>query len=187
MAVEAARELSLVGQEARVILVETLVPGFPGFLRDWRIWAEAIGRQCKRLWTSEHPGLIRNLKIFGHRLGWSTVLTLRRLLHPVKNVPAIRWLLQWAQDGDYPVYKVRPLDAPCLHFLSADEPSSLDAIGAAARFGWKSYARSGIEEQYVAFDHHNVFHELNMPKMAEVLKRWCGAMGSQERTSNRKN
>ena len=43
VAIEAARQLSLEGQEARVILIETLLPGFPSFLRDWRIWWEPSG------------------------------------------------------------------------------------------------------------------------------------------------
>jgi thioesterase domain-containing protein/acyl carrier protein len=175
VAIEAARQLSLEGQEARVILIETLLPGFPSFLRDWRIWAGAIGRQWKRLWTSRHPGLRHNSRRFLRRLIWSAGVAFRRFLVPIERVLVIRTVIEWSQLDDYPFYKVRPMGAPCLHILSADEPCSLDPLSAAARFGWRSYARRGIEEEYVAFDHHNVLHELNMPKIAEVLRRWFAA------------
>jgi hypothetical protein len=36
-------------------------------------------------------------------------------------------------------------------------------------------AAGGIEEQYTAFDHVNVFHESNLPKMVDTLLRWSGA------------
>jgi len=84
-------------------------------------------------------------------------------------------MLDWVQDQDYPFYRLRPLDAPCLHILSADEPFRMDTIGAASRYGWRAFARAGIEEHYVAFDHNNILHEFNLPKIAEVLRRWCGA------------
>jgi thioesterase domain-containing protein/acyl carrier protein len=175
VAIEAARQLSLEGQEARVILIETLLPGFPSFLRDWRILVGAIGRQWKRLWTSRHPGLRRNLRRFLRQLLWSAGVAFRRFLVPIERVFVIRRVIEWSQLDDYPFYKVRPVGTSCLHILSANEPCSLDALSAAARFGWRSYARRGIKEEYVAFDHHNVLHELNMPKIAEVVKRWCAA------------
>ena len=175
VAVEAAHQLSLEGQQAQVILFETLLPGFPGFLRDWRVWMGAIGRQWQRLCTSKHPGLTRNLRRSSRWLLWSAVVVFRRYLARIENVPATRRMLDWVQDQDYPFYRLRPLDAPCLHILSADEPFRMDTIGAASRYGWRAFARAGIEEHYVAFDHNNILHEFNLPKIAEVLRRWCGA------------
>ena len=184
-AVEAARRLLLEGQEVLVILFDAPMPGYPGFLRDWRIWMGAIERQWQRLWTSEHPGLIGNLKIFARRFLWHAVAVLRRFLVPIENAPTFRRMMQWTEDDDYPVYRVRPLDAPLLHILSEDEPRSLDAIGSAARFGWRAYARRGIEEYYVAFDHHNILHESNLPKIADILTRWIGAQSAREQISGR--
>ena len=57
VAVEAARQLALEGQDVRVILFEVRMPGSPGFLRDWPVWIQGAKRQWHRLWTSEHPGL----------------------------------------------------------------------------------------------------------------------------------
>src|SRR5208282_5598945 len=118
-----------------VIFFETLLPGFPSFFRDLQIWIKAIGRQWNRLWTSGHPGLMGNLQIFAHRLLWSAVLIFRRFLVPIENVPVVYRMIQRAQVGDFPPYKPRPLNVRCLHILSPDEPSSLDALEAAARFG----------------------------------------------------
>jgi thioesterase domain-containing protein/acyl carrier protein len=178
VAIEAAHQLSLEGQEARVILFETLMPGFPGFLRDWRIWMGAIGRQWQRLWTSKHPGITRNLRRSSRWLLWSAVVVFRRFLVPIGKVSVARRMLDWVQDEDYPFYRLRTLDAPCLHILSTDEPFRMDAIGAASRYGWRAFARGGIEEHYVAFDHNNILHEFNLPKIAEVLKRWCGSQSN---------
>ena len=178
VAFEAAQQLSRQRQEVRLIFFEVLMPSFPGFFRDWRIWIGAIWRQWKRLWTSEHPGLIGNLKIAARLFLWSAFADFRRFLVPIQNVPRIHRILEWAQDDDYPFYGLRTLDAPCLHILSADEPSHFDAIRAASRFGWRSYARRGIEEEYVAFDHHNVLHEFNMPRIAEILRTWSAAQCS---------
>ncbi len=41
-----------------------------------------------------------------------------------------------------------------------------------SRFGWRAVALNGIEEQWTAFDHVNVFHESNLPKMVDTLLRW---------------
>ena len=174
VAIESASQLSLEGQDVRVILFETLLPGFPSFLHDWRIWMQGAGRQWKRLWTSKHPGLRHNLRMFSRRLLWSALVPVRRFVVPMERVPVFHRLVQWCQLDDHPFYKVRPLDVPCLHILSANEPCSLDTLSAAARFGWRPYARCGIEEHYVPFDHYNVLHELNMAKIAEILKKWCG-------------
>jgi len=178
VATETAHQLSLAGQEVRVILLDTLLPGFPRFLRDWRIWMGAIGPQWRRLWTSDHPGVRKNLRTLGRRAIWSAVVPFRRFLAPIHNVPTMRRIFEWAQDEHYPFYCVFALDAPFLHILSADEPSALTATAAAGRFGWREYARGGLEEQYVPFDHNNVLHESNLPEIVEILRQWCGIHSS---------
>jgi thioesterase domain-containing protein len=174
VASEAARQLSIEGQDVRFILFDTAMPGFPGLLRERRVWVDGARRQWHRLWTSDHPGLTRNLLDIYRRLLWSAVVLIRKVLLPFEDTPLIRWTIQWIQSVYYPVYKPHPLDAPLLHFLSADEPAIHGALDAACRFKWRTIARGGIDEEYLAFDHYNIFHEFNMPKIAAVLKRWCG-------------
>jgi acyl-CoA synthetase (AMP-forming)/AMP-acid ligase II/thioesterase domain-containing protein len=171
VAIEAARQLSLAGLEVRVILFDTFLPGFPRLLRNWRIWKEAIWRQWRRLWTSDHPGVRHNLRRFCRHAVWSAVVSSRRLLAAMENVPTIRRILEWAEE-DYPYYRVVTLDAPILHILSSNEPSVLNPSEAASRFEWREYVQGGLEEQYVRFDHHNVFHESNLPVIVDTLLRW---------------
>jgi thioesterase domain-containing protein/acyl carrier protein len=174
VAIETAHQLSLAGREVRVILFDTLLPGFPRFLRDWRIWMGAIGPQWRRLWTSDHPGVRKNLRRLFRRVVWSAVVPFRRFLAPIQDVSTVRRILEWAQGEDYPFYSVPALDAPFLHILSADEPSVLTATVAAGRFRWREYARGGLEEQYARFDHNSALHESNLPEIAKTLRRWCG-------------
>ncbi len=175
-AAEVAREFRRQGQEARVILFDSPLPGFPAFIHDWKVWAKAVGRQWVRLWTSEHPGLIGNLQRFRYRILWSAMAHSRRFLAPVQNIPLVRRAILWTEDhaGVGPLYwsMCRPLHAPCLHFLSAYEPRFLSPADAAARFGWRSYARRGIEERYLPCDHFNILHESNLPQIAKILTKW---------------
>ena len=171
---EAARQLSIEGQDVRIILFDTAMPGFPGLLRERNVWVDGAMRQWRRLWTSDHPGLTRNLLDLYRRLLWSAVVLIRRFLLPIEGTSLVQRIIRWVELSYYPLYKPRPLDAPLLHFLSADEPTVHDSLDAACRFKWRTIARGGIDEEYLAFDHYNIFHEFNMPKIAEVLKRWCG-------------
>ena len=191
VAAEVARELRRHGQKARVILFESPLLGFPALIHDWRIWAKAIRRQWVRLWTSEHPGLIGNLRRFRYRVLWSAMAHSRRFLAPVQNIPMVRRAILWTEDhaGLGPLYwsMCRPLHAPCLHFLSAYEPRFLDQASSAARFGWRSYAREGIEEHFLPCDHFNILHESHLPQIVQILLRWCGANSSHEQISSQKD
>jgi acyl-CoA synthetase (AMP-forming)/AMP-acid ligase II/thioesterase domain-containing protein len=176
VAVEAARHLSLEGQDVRVILIDTPMPGFPGFLREGRVWIEGARRQWHRLWTNDHPGLTRNLRRFFRLLLWYAVVPFRTTLALVERVSAIQRILQWAQADYFPFYKRSPVDASFLHILSMNEPN---AIESASRFGWRKIARRGITERFVACDHFNVLHELNLPETVRVLTTWDGAHESR--------
>ncbi len=46
-------------------------------------------------------------------------------------------------------------------------------IWARSRFGWRRIARRGIEEHFVPLDHFNVLHESNLPRIVEILLKWC--------------
>jgi acyl-CoA synthetase (AMP-forming)/AMP-acid ligase II/thioesterase domain-containing protein len=191
VAAEVARELRRHGQEARVILFESPLLGFPALIHDWRIWAKAVRRQWVRLWTSEHPGLIGNLQRFRYRILWSAMASSRWFLAPVQNIPMVRRAIHWTEDhaGVGPLYwsMCRPLRAPCIHFLAAYEPRFLDQASSTARFGWRSYARQGIEEHYLPCDHFNILHESQLPQIVSILLRWCGAYSSHKQISSQKD
>ena len=171
IAVEAARQLIHDGQDVRVILFDVPTPGSPGMLRDFPVWLGRARAQWSRIWTSEHPGLRRNIRRVSRRLVWTALVPFRRLFVPVEQVAAVRAILEWARFEEFPLYKARPLDAPFLHILCMEEP---DALGSAARFGWRRIAQRGIEEHFVPFNHQNLLHEKNLPGIVEILLKWCG-------------
>lgn len=171
VAVEAARQLALEGQDVRVILFEVPTPGSPGILRDWRIWIEGGKRQWRRIWTTKHPGLTRNVRRFMLRALWAVLVSFRSLLVPIEHLALIQWILTWAQFENFPLYKARVIDAPLLHFLCMDEPSLIDS---ASRFGWRRIAGRGLEERFVPLNHQTILLEPNLPEIVDVLLRWCG-------------
>lgn len=175
VAVEAARQLSLNGQDVRVILFETLMPGLPGPLRDWRFWMEGSKRQWHRLWNAEHPGLTRNLRDIFFRSLWSAAACLRGFLVPLQRFSVVQRMIQWFHFVHFPLYRPRPINVPLLHILSADEPKSLDGFNCGSRFRWRSLVRDGFEVKFVAFDHYNVLHGSNLPEIAKILISWCGS------------
>jgi acyl-CoA synthetase (AMP-forming)/AMP-acid ligase II/thioesterase domain-containing protein/acyl carrier protein len=171
VAIEAARQLTLDGQEVRVILFDVPVPGYPRVLLDWPIWVDRARSQWHRIWTSEHPGLRRNLRRLLHRVVWSALVPFRRTLLRFEHFSAVQAILEWTRFDLFPLYKVHPVDAPILHVLCSDEPSVVDSY---SRFGWRRMARRGIEEHYVPLNHFNVLHESNLPTIAELIMSWCG-------------
>jgi acyl-CoA synthetase (AMP-forming)/AMP-acid ligase II/acyl carrier protein len=169
VAVEAARQLIREGQKVRLVLFDTYVPGFPSPLRGWRTWAESARCQWRARGKAGNENYALDPGFVIKRLAWLAMVPLRRLLTPVQHAAIVQWFLRRAQEGNLPLYKARPIEAPILHFLCAHEPN---VIGRDSRLGWRAMALSGIEEQYTAFDHVNVFHESNLPKMVDTLLRW---------------
>jgi thioesterase domain-containing protein len=171
VAFETARQLTLEGQDVGLILFDVPMPGCPGLIRGWNTWARRAWGQWLLLWSSEHPGLMRNLRRFSHVLAWSALVPFRRLLVPMEHYAVTQKIIQWAQFDNYPLYKAAPIDASILHFLATDEPHMIQRE---SRFGWRAVARRGIEERFLPLDHPNLFHESNLPEMVETIRKWCG-------------
>jgi len=184
VAYEAARQLSLLGQDVRVVLFDVPMPGSPGLLRDWRVWARRAGRQWNRIWTSDHPGLRRNLHTVAHRLLWNAVIPFRRFLEPIEHKARVQSLLRQAEFEYFPLYRAHPIHASFLHILSSEPTIDFDSD---SRFGWRSIARGGIEEQYVAFDHYNIFDESNLPQIAKTLTTWIGVHSGHDLAVSQKS
>jgi oxalate---CoA ligase len=169
VAIEAARQLMQEGEDVRLVLFDVYMPGFPSPLRNWRTWVQSARAQwharddAKRENVALDPGYVMK------RLGWSTVTQLRPLLGPIEHASTVQWFLRRVLKGNLPFYKAGPIEAPILHFLCADETNVIDRV---SRFGWRALARKGIEEQVLAFDHMNLFHETNLPGMVETLLEW---------------
>jgi acyl-CoA synthetase (AMP-forming)/AMP-acid ligase II/acyl carrier protein len=181
VAFEAARQLTLKGQDVRLILYDVIMPGYHSLLSRFR-------RKMARLWHGrrilrnhnpiELPSKFlrnsaeqMNFSHIARLVAWRIMIPIRWLAIPFERVPGVQRFLQWAQVDYFPFYKARPLDAPILHFLSTEERAGFEGV---ARFGWRRVARRGVDERYLPMDHPNLFHESNLPKIIDNLQDWCG-------------
>jgi thioesterase domain-containing protein len=169
VAVEAARQLIREGADVRLVLFDVYLPGYPSPLRGWRTWFESARAQWRERGKAESTNFTLDPGYVLRRLSWSAVAPIRRLLVPVERFAIVQWFLREALKGNLPFYKATPINAPILHFLCTNEPNLIDRE---SRFGWRKMARIGIEEEFLAFDHMNLFHESNLPKIVETLLHW---------------
>jgi thioesterase domain-containing protein/acyl carrier protein len=172
VAVEAARHLIREGADVRLVLFDVYMPGYPSPLRGWRTWFESARAQWRARGKANNANFALDPGYALRRLSWSAVTPIRRLLVPVERLAIVQWFLRKAQKGNLPFYKATPIKAPVLHFLCTNEPNLIDRE---SRFGWRATARIGIEEEFLAFDHMNLFHESNLPKIVETLLRWSNS------------
>jgi acyl-CoA synthetase (AMP-forming)/AMP-acid ligase II/acyl carrier protein len=175
VAIEATRCLIREGQDVRLVLFDAYMPGFPSPLRGWRAWLESARCQWHARGGPDNENYALNPGYVAKRVAWSAVTPFRRSLVPVERFATVKWLLRQILKGNLPFYEAHPIDAPILHFLCTNESNVIDRT---SRFGWRAMACGGIEEQYTAFDHMNVFHESNLPKIVDTLLRWAGARQS---------
>jgi hypothetical protein len=54
--------------------------------------------------------------------------------------------------------------------LRADPSPLSNIIEGESRFGWRKFARHGIQERWVELDYNNVLHESNLPLIVKELK-----------------
>ncbi|MGO8760093.1 MAG: AMP-binding protein [Terracidiphilus sp.] len=172
VAVETARQLIREGRDVRLVLFDAYMPGFPSPLRGARAWIESARCQWRARGSAQNENYALNPSYLAKRLAWPAVIPFRRLLVPVAQRAIVKSLLSRIERGNLPFYKPRPIDAPILHFVCSNEPNLIDG---ASRFGWRSMARRGIQEETTAFDHSNMFHESNLPRIVETLLRWSAA------------
>lgn len=187
VAVEAVRQLVLQGEDARLILFDVPMPGFPSLIHNWPALVWAANNKLSELGTVNYAqsasdsdyssrSLLRYVRWFAalsiviaRRLAWDAAVSARGLLVPLEPAPAVEWVLRHVQGGDLPFFRANPVDAPILHFLCKNGPNMLLN---ASRLGWRAVAHGGIEERFIALDHDNMFHESNLPWIANTLRRW---------------
>lgn len=178
VAVEAAHELVRAGADVRLILFDVYMPGCPSFVGGGRAWIESARAQWRARGRAANANFALDPGYVLRRLGWSAVTPMRRLLAPVEQLAIVQWFLRRVRKGNLPFYKSRPIEGPIVHFLSANEPNIIDRN---SRFGWRAMARGGIEEHFLAYDHMNLFHESNLPKMVDLLLLWLNIQRSAGR------
>jgi acyl-coenzyme A synthetase/AMP-(fatty) acid ligase/thioesterase domain-containing protein len=181
VAVEAARQLIIGGQDVRVILFDVPMPGYPSLFSGWPVLIKEVRDKSHKAGNCPEVASIHRDRAFSlgrvagitraiaRRLTWSATVAVRHIMVAFEHLPAIRLFLHWLQFDYFPFYRARPIDAPIIHFLCTDEPHIIENV---SRFGWRSMARRGIDERFLDFDHRNIFHESNLPKIVEALRQW---------------
>lgn len=178
VAVEAARALAAEGLQARLVLFDVPMPNSPRLFADAGVWLKRGQLEWRMLFNGSHPDVARSFSRFAARLAWTSLLPFHQLLIPVQEMPLLRKFLRWAQAA-FPLYRSYAVNAPILHFLCTDEPHMIQSF---SRFGWRKAATGGIEEKFLQSDHANLFHESNLPAMAQTLEEWLArteAMGGR--------
>jgi oxalate---CoA ligase len=201
--VETARQLRKEGQDVRLILFDVPTPGFPGLIGYCGTWVERGKRKwralrgeaafttpsvsagaMKQTLSDSVPNrmsrtltwIVANLSLISHRLLWYAAVPLRGAIAPIQEMPIVRSLLRWTQKGNFPLYRANSIDAPILHFLCSDEPELIDIV---TRYGWRKVAQRGIVEEVVPYDHYNLLHESNLPRIARAILKWSEANESK--------
>ena len=180
VAAEAVRQLSLEGIDARLILFDVPMPGYPPLVRGWRAWIRRAWMEWRMFRGGSKPRIVKDLLRFGSHLVWSIAASARRFLIPVEHIPGVSKLLYQVEKNYFPIYRPHPVQVPVLHFLSIDEPHMILGI---SRFGWRGMARSGIDEELIPLDHLNLFHESNQQKIVNILRQWTGNLQSDDQGS----
>lgn len=180
VAVEAARILTEMGQECRVILFDVPMPGWPPLLRYAPVWLRRVHNEWQE---AEQPGSFSSLgrrlawlraigSIFTRRVVWASVSTTRSMIKPMQKWRLIASAIDWARQGNLPFYARHTVHAPILHFLCANEHNPMIDE---ARFGWRSVAACGLREQVLPLDHSNILHESNLPAIANTIEGWSNS------------
>jgi thioesterase domain-containing protein/acyl carrier protein len=204
VALEAARLLALRNCEVRLVLFDVPMPGYPGFLGYLRSgFGNALRRRRPPLHEqsikpSALPGpsvrgnapLSKTSASVGSRIRqiassrsrmilWYAIAHARQLIRPLERYPLTQRVLEIATQEYFPIYRVRPIHVPILHFVCAIEPN---AFMASSRLGWRKVARQGIEEQSILQNHMNALHESSLPAIVEVIRKWCGIYSLSNRS-----
>jgi acyl-CoA synthetase (AMP-forming)/AMP-acid ligase II/thioesterase domain-containing protein/acyl carrier protein len=214
VASEVTRQLALHNRDVRLVLFDAPMPGpytFLGYIRSrfgrgMRKGETAIDERLSRPAASietsgqtDLPGASEFVRIPAYlrnravptfwtrwrRVLWYLLVPLRRLLVPFEHTAFVQWLVRKSQEDYFPFFRARTINAPILHFLSADGMGTgakgtgragtdgIDTGLNASRLRWRDVARGGIEERSIPLDHQRLLHESNLPEIANTLIQWA--------------
>jgi oxalate---CoA ligase len=168
IAAEAARFLASQREAVRLVLFDAPLAGFPGFLRTAFLLIVGLLRQEQGT-TASSQNSLDVARILLRRHFWSLISRFSGTFDKLAHFSLVQTLIRNAQKGYFPYYRPRQLSMPVMHFVCENEADELVRIG---REGWRRIATAGVREASVGFDHHNLFHESNLPEMVRVLCGW---------------
>ncbi|MDR3742178.1 MAG: alpha/beta fold hydrolase [Terracidiphilus sp.] len=168
IAAEAVRYIASQGESVRLVLFDAPLPGVPGFLCTTFLLTTGLLRQRRSALSSEHNSF-DVVRVLLRRPLWNLISRFSDTFDRLAHFSLVQLLIRSAQKGNFPYYRPRQLSVPVMHFVCENETDKLVRI---SREGWRSVATAGIREVSVGLDHHNLFHESNLPEMVRALCGW---------------
>jgi thioesterase domain-containing protein/acyl carrier protein len=180
IAVETARQLRAEGADVpRLILVDALTPGYPKILASAGRYVEQgleAGRAALRGRLLFSPGEIadhlRRLAFLALR-GITARRHQKKLARGetvVKEETSTQVLLNRDVATEYSVPEI---DIPIVHFMARDHQVDSRVLSD-PRFGWRDFARAGLEERWMPGDHNSLVMNENAPGLAAEVRKVLG-------------
>ena len=188
VAVETARQLRAQDAEVpRLILLDSVTPGYPKILASGSRYLEQ-GLEAGR-------AALRGRVLFSMK---DIAAHLRRLTFLAKRRSTSRRHQSKIARGETPVidggstqfilnrdalngYSVPEIGIPVVHFLAADQ--RVDSLVLSdPRFGWRDFARAGLQERWVPGDHNSLLMNENARGLAEEIR---GVLGTSVLAASR--
>jgi thioesterase domain-containing protein len=180
IALETARQLRAEGAHVpRLILVDALTPGYPKILASTaRYMAQGLqaGRAALRgrlLFSLREVGdHFRRLAFLAQR--GVTARRHRKKLARGEDVVKQETSTQVLLNRDAATeYSVPEIDIPIVHFMARDHKVDSRVLSD-PRFGWRDFARAGLEEQWMPGDHNSLVMNENAPGLAAEVRKILG-------------
>jgi thioesterase domain-containing protein len=173
VAFEAAQQLIAEGETVpQLLLFDAVTPGYPKMVANWSKYAAELSRLVRHLdWREvwSHADSLARL------LNQRVVGILRRAMHRRdqfrprldSGTSANARMLNNRRSIALWQYTPRGCPVPIVHFIAADQPVSM--VLDDPRYGWRDFARSGIEIQSVPGDHDSMFSPENARGLAKRI------------------
>jgi oxalate---CoA ligase len=175
IAFETARQLlSQGGKVTHLLLFDVPAPGYPKIGRSWRKYLKE-SRRIAAAWVRgkravgvrealEHVNRLRDIvtRRFTGRTSRALASVGSDYLTADRELKELNGMALWE-------YVPKEFLAPMLLFIAADELISTQVLDD-ARFGWRDFARGGLELRTVRGDHNSIFSASHAPALAAELE-----------------
>jgi oxalate---CoA ligase len=180
IAVETARQLRAEGADVpRLILVDALTPGYPKILANTARYVEQgleAGRAALRGRLLFSP---REIAEHFRRLAFLALRGITARRHQkkiargeevVKQETSTQVLLNRDAATEYSIPEI---EIPIVHFMASDHKVDSRVLSD-PRFGWRDFARAGLEERWMPGDHNSMVMNENAPGLAAEVRKVLG-------------
>ena len=159
------------GHAVRLVLFDTPAPptgsGVPGAREAMRTRMEVERRTFRSMRKTVRGALRRSM--------WMVLRPVRPVLHRLRDVGAVRRMVAWSEPRTYWLYRPPVNRGDVLHFVATTRGKWHDR----ATENWRFFTRGAMQEVAVTGDHHSIFDEGNLIRMAGEMGRWMEAAGAE--------